>query len=333
MRVNKILVSIALLTIILTSCGINATSSAVNDSQTSDIDGANIEITTTLHQELSTGYVITNGEDFVELQQSINSTAVARMYHGEPITIYSISGEWANVSYGGIMGYMRLVNISYNKPVEQTETLLTTQEVITSAQEQTQSQVQEQSQNQPVVAQVQNIEQNVNLEIVFLSDNDGFQYAAPKSYPKYVADSGSVAWCSAKSVYIYAEPSTSSKKREANMLYYGDSCTILGSVDEWYYIGTDSGSGYTLHGYVKKSYITMGTTPKAPENANATQGRVKVSSANVRSSPDKSNDSNVLFSVHEGDTFTVLDYVNNYWYYINYNGTKCYISHKMVEVW
>ncbi len=344
---DKRLISLVLLSAMLTSCGSSTVASSMFKSTEQDVaDDVSIGDTTTTQaqRELSTGYVLTNGEDYIELYQAVEGSVVARMYQGEPITIYNINGEWAAVTYGGIKGYMKLVNISFTKPEEQTEatTEITTVEITTVATTQAQivtqastlattqaTQAQVQAQAQPV----QNIEQNVNVNITFLSDDDGFQYAAPKSYPEYVSESGTSAWCSAKSIYIYAEPSTSSKKREADMLYYGDTCTILGTVGEWYYIGTDSGSGYTLHGYVKKSYITIGSTPKDPEPVGATQGKVIKNSANVRSSPDKSTDSNVLFTVHEGDTFKVLDYVNNYWYYIDYNGTKCYISHKMVEVW
>lgn len=333
MTVNKKLIALVLFTSLITSCGSNTTSSSIdNNDSSNNVANANVEVTTTTsQQELSTGYIITNGEDFAQLyQENVEGTPIARMYQGEPITVYSINGEWANISYGGFTGYVKISNVSFNKP-EETEKETTTQQQTQAQTQATTVQDTPKNENENNVVVAQNIEQSVNM--VFLSDSDGFQYAKPNSYPEYVSDSGEIAWCSAKSIYIHSEPSADSPKREADMLYYGDVCTILGSVGSWYYIGTDSGSGYTLHGYVKKSYITKGATPKDPEPVNASQGRVKKNSANVRSSPDKSTDSNVLFTLHQGDTFTILDYVNNYWYYIDYNGTRCYISHKMVEVW
>jgi len=79
----------------------------------------------------------------------------------------------------------------------------------------------------------------------------------PTYYADYVSDVNRNAWCSAQSIYIFSQPDVNSEKREANMLYYGDTLTVEGSVGEWYYISTDSGNGYDLHGYVKQKYINL----------------------------------------------------------------------------
>lgn len=280
---------------------------------------------------ISTGYVLVpNGEDYIELYSEFNGgSVIARMYSNEPITVYSIENNWANVSYGGMKGYVELQYISFSKPqdAETVQDIEPTEKQTEEVQQSALMQVDNNNDNVPSIEQ--NIEQSVN--IVFLNDKDGFEFAEPSYYPTYVSDNRD-AWCSAQSIYIYSQPDISSHKREADMLYYGDTLTILGSVDDWYYIATDSGNGYDLHGYVKQSYITIGQTPVAPEPANATHGRVSADSANVRSSPNKETNDNVLFTVYEGAEFDILDY-DGYWYKINYNGTICYISHKMVEVW
>jgi uncharacterized protein YgiM (DUF1202 family) len=316
------------------------------DTTDSGVQQANVETaedsTAENSTNISTGYILLgDGEEYTELySSSTDGSVIARMYADEPITVYSIDSDWANVSYGGMMGYVELQYISFSKPQAKEDT---TQKETESKSEETEKETEsakdDTSNNSSsddsdsgveVNNQInQNIEQSVN--IVLVSDKDGFEYAEPTYYPAYVSDNRD-AWCSAQSIYIYSQPDTSSYKREANMLYYGDTLTILGSVNGWYYIATDSGNGYDLHGYVKQSYITIGQTPVSPEPVNATYGRVSVSSANVRSSPNKETNSNVLFTVYQGAEFEVLDY-DGYWYKINYNGTICYISHKMVEVW
>ncbi len=322
---NRVLCGIIFSAMLLSACG-NSTSN-----QSTSIDQIESDLSTTVDtKNMSTGYINTNGEDYVNLYLDDScSNVISRMYNSEPVTVYSIQGDLANISYGGMVGYVELKYISFTEPSNTessiTEEVTTVKETVNEETAKPNSNENSNSGNQLN----QNIQQNVN--IVFLADSDGFEFAQPSCYPSYVSDDRD-AWCSAESIYIYSEPSTSSSKREADMLYYGDTLNILGSVDEWYYIATDSGNGYDLHGYVKKSYITIGQTPVAPEPDNASYGRVSVKSANVRSSPNKETNDNVLFAVHQGDEFEVLDY-DGYWYKINYNGTICYISHKMVEVW
>ncbi len=268
-------------------------------------------------ENISVGYInVPDDETAVDLySEAEGGTVLAKMFHQDPVTVYSIAADWAKISYGGMMGFVELKYLSFTEPTEviQTTEAQTTEQPTAAA-----------ANNSPA-----NIEQNVN--VIFISDGDGFQIAEPTYYADYVSDVRN-AWCSAQSIYIFSQPDVNSEKREANMLYYGDTLTVEGSVGEWYYISTDSGNGYDLHGYVKQKYITFGDSPAAPEPANATHGCVNVGSANVRSSPNKENNSNVLFTLHQGDTFDVLSY-DGYWYQINYNGTICYISHKMVEVW
>ncbi len=268
-------------------------------------------------ENISVGYInVPDDQTAIDLHSEMDGgTALAKMFHQDPVTVYSITADWAKISYGGMVGFVELKYLSFTEPteaVQATEGQTSEQQTAAAAD------------NTPI-----DVEQNVN--IVFMSDGDGFQIAEPTYYADYVSDVRN-AWCSAQSIYIFSQPDTNSEKREANMLYYGDTLTVEGSVGEWYYISTDSGNGYDLHGYVKQKYITFGDSPAAPEPANATHGCVNVGSTYVRSSPNKENDSNVLFTLHQGDTFDVLSY-DGYWYQINYNGTICYISHKMVEVW
>lgn len=315
MKIRRILaVSIAFCAV-LTACGTAPASDSSQAAITTESSAAE-------KASVSTGYIITDGQDYIELHQNENDgDVIARMYEGEAVTVYSIDSDWADISYGGMRGYVKLSYISFSKPEKKEETVAEPAE--TQAEQVRQAENTQQQQQQI---------QNNNIQILFYIDNDGVEVAEPTYYSSFVSNSGTDAWCSAQSIYIYSQPSTDSYKREADMLYYGDSCCILGSVDDWYYISTDSGSGYVLHGYVKQKYITEGASPAAPEPDNATHGRVSAGSANVRSSPDKSDNSNVLFSLSKGDEFEVISY-DGYWYKINYNGTVCYISHKMVEVW
>lgn len=314
--------------LLLSACGANYEQTEQSNI-TNKQEVAQTSANTTNVENISTGYINTNGQKYVELYSDTSEDSViSRMYDAEPITIYTIQNDWANVSYGGMTGYMKLKNISFSEPIETTEKPVTEQKI------QEDSSIADKSKKETEKTTVVNNQINQSFEqinIIFLCDDDGFKVAQPVSYPSYLADN-TLAWCSAQSIYIYSQPDINSSKREANMLYYGDVLSILGSVDDWYYIETDSGNGYPLHGYVKKSYITIGQTPVEPEPANATKGRVVVNSANVRSSPNKETSDNILFTVYQGAEFNVLDY-DGYWYKINYNNTICYISHKMVEVW
>lgn len=266
---------------------------------------------------------LTDDAEYAEmLSDTYDGSAVARLYHGDEVSVLSIDGDWANISLGNLTGYVPLMYISFSKPAEK--------EVVQAEAPETAAAAQPEAQPAANGAAPPSAQQP-NIVINFLIDLDGFEYADPVSYSGYQSENRN-AWCSAQSVYIYAQADTSSAKREANMLYYGDHVTVLGAVNGFYYIATDSGNGYDLHGYVGQSYITYGESPYQGEPANATHGYVSVESANVRSSPNKETNANVLFTVYKGAEFDVLSY-DGYWYQINYNGTICYISHKMVEVW
>ncbi len=328
---KKNIFAICLSCLLLTACGIQ------NETGSNSTVENNVSVTENQKAEnISTGYVnVPDGQEYVELHQTANdSNIVARMYMAEPITVYSIDSDWASVSYGGMKGYVELKYISFSKPEKNAEKVETTVSIVETTAENNEVPIKSTENIQK--AEAENIQNDVDIEnslnITFLVDGDGVKVAQPLSYPAYVEKNQGNAWCSATSIYIYSEPSTNSYKREADMLYYGDVCEILGTMDDWYFISTDSGNGYDLHGYVKKKYISSGNTPVAEEPANASYGVVSVGSANVRSSPNKDNNSNVLFTVYKGEEFTVLDY-DGYWYKINYNGTVCYISHKMVDVW
>ncbi len=271
---------------------------------------------------LSVGYIdLKNGEKSADLYSDTDeATVLAKMFQGDPITVYSVDGEWAVVGYGGTKGVVRLENISFSEPSQETS-------------EESAEETNAAAESKPQENSEESNNENITVNVMFFVDDDGFQVAKPLSYHDYVEEHDARnAWCSAESVYIYSQPDTKSEKREANMLYYGDELTVLGTIDDWYYISTDSGNGYDLHGYVAAKYITFGDSPAAPENANATHGCVSVNSANVRSTPNKETSDNILFSLKKGDEFEVLSY-DGYWYKIVYQGTTCYISHKMVEVW
>lgn len=272
-------------------------------------------------ENVSVGYILVpEDQNSVDLySEKDGGSILAKMFHQDPVTVYSIESDWAKISYGGMVGFVELKYLSFTEPTDSVEETTESQTNTTAAAEKATT----------VASDNAKIEQNIHL--VFICDGDGFEIAEPTYYANYVSDVRN-AWCSAESIYIYSQPDVNSEKREANMLYYGDTLTVQGSVGEWYYISTDSGNGYDLHGYVKQKYITYGDSPAAPEPINATHGRVSAGSANVRSSPNKETSDNILFTLYQGDTFEVISY-DGYWYQINYNGTICYISHKMVDVW
>ncbi|MGN1412531.1 MAG: SH3 domain-containing protein [Oscillospiraceae bacterium] len=62
------------------------------------------------------------------------------------------------------------------------------------------------------------------------------------------------------------------------------------------------------------------------------KGYVSVKSANVRSSPNKDSDDNILLILYQNDMFDIISF-DGYWYKIYYDGTVGYISHKMIEVY
>lgn len=317
-----LLMSCLVMASLLTGCGKIKELLLENQSETGGTPSASVA-------EPHDGYInLPEGQEYAELYAELDdSTALARLYHSDAVSVLSIDGDWANVSYGTLTGYVPLQYISFSKPAEpmiQAE-LPPTEGIPAGSEKPTEAFLFE---IQPVA-----VTETPTAQLIFLSDLDGFEYVSPISYASYVEEKEKRnAWCSAQSVYIYAQPDSTSAKREANMLYYGDTVTVLGDVDNFYYIATDSGNGYDLHGYVGKSYITYGESPYQGEPENATYGRVNVKSANVRSTPNKETDDNVLFTLYNGAEFEVISY-DGYWYKIDYDGTICYISHKMVEVW
>ena len=263
---------------------------------------------------------VADGEEAADLcSEQDENTVIAKMFNNEPITVYEINSDWAKISYGGQIGYVKVSNISFTNNKD--KTTLAEEKYTTKAANTANTDTDEKSVNV-----------NGNITIIYATDSDGFKYADPNSLSGYSRGSARNAWCSAKSCYIFSQPNENSYKREANMLYYGDAVTVEGSIGSWYYISTDSGNGYDLHGYVKASRITFGNAPTKSESYTATHGVVTADSANVRSTPNKDTDSNVLFHVYKGQEFDVLSY-DGYWYKVVINGTTCYISHKMVDVW
>ncbi len=140
-------------------------------------------------------------------------------------------------------------------------------------------------------------------------------------------------YCNVKSCHIMTMPDNDSPKRQNASLYRGDPVTVYGIVNGYYYIGTDNGDGTDVKGYVKANYIKIGTPAADPNKSYfATQGVVEVDSANVRSSPSKNTNANVITVLKKGHGFEILSF-DGYWYYINYGEGCGYISHKMVSVW
>lgn len=279
-------------------------------------------------QSISVGYIVgSDGEEAVDFYDNENGNVILKMFEGDAITVYSINGEWAKINYGGKDGYVQIKNVSFTKP-EKKETVNEVVETESKKDEGSESVKKESSEQSVVNNEIKN-----EIQIVMLSDNDGFQYADPiKSYPSYTPQTaGQDGYCNTYSVYIYSRPDSSSVKRETDMLYQGDPVKILGSVDGWYYISTDNGSNGLLHGYVSKSYITVGKNDVQKINYSATQGQVKAGmTAWINYSPSKTDNKE---AVSGGTSFTIIGNANDYWYEIQYYGGTGWISYKMVDVW
>ena len=142
---------------------------------------------------VSVGYIVLSASQdasdlYAEMDDS--SQVLSKMFHGEPVSVFSINGDWANISYGGTQGYVKIENISFTKPES------TSNESIQS------------TNAMPVepVANIENIPDSNNanadygnslvnnqisneINIVLISDNDGFQVADPMpSYSNYVPE-------------------------------------------------------------------------------------------------------------------------------------------------
>ena len=136
------------------------------------------------------------------------------------------------------------------------------------------------------------------------------------------------------SVHIYPEANLNSPTTEANTLYQNDNVYVWGTTGSFSYISTDDGSHdmYGIFGYVPTKYLSSGAIVTSGDEYSYTMVKVTGSTAHVRSTPSKDNDSNVIGTVSAGDTFSVYSY-DGYWYKIDYYGTVAYISHKMVTGW
>lgn len=290
---------------------------------------------------VSVGYIVLkNNEKSADLYDTENGNVIVKMFSGDAVTVYSINAEWAKINYGGKDGYMKLENLSFREPEPTTElsgvySETYSNEVVAAVTENTALPVTaEQSVSEVEKVADNNISINNQIEIVFLTDRDGFQVADPvRSYPKYAPEpTYTDGYCNAYSVYIYSQPDTNSIKRETDMLYSGDPVKILGSVNGWYYISTDNGSNGELHGYVSQSYITIGKNDVQKINYSATQGQVKDGmTAWVNNTPSKTDNIETLSG---GTTFTIIGNANDYWYKISYYDDKTgWISYKMVDVW
>ncbi len=109
-----IISSIMILT--LTSCETNKETESNSEIKSSEVSISQTE--TENAKNISTGYIIVpDGRKYVRLAESMeNKSKIAEMHTGEPITIYSIESDWANISYKGIKGYVELEYISFSEP-------------------------------------------------------------------------------------------------------------------------------------------------------------------------------------------------------------------------
>lgn len=338
MKFRKILVLLCLSAMMIcTSCGqANLTQKDSNaDSYYSESE-SNVD-------SISVGYIVLKkDEKSADLYDAENGNIIVKMFSGDAVTVYSINAEWAKINYGGKDGYMKLENLSFSEPESMAEVSVvysetSSNEVVAAVAENTAPPATE-KQSVPEVEKVADNNISINntnqIEIVFLTDRDGFQVADPvRSYPKYAPEpTYTDGYCNAYSVYIYSQPDTNSIKRETDMLYNGDLVKILGSVNGWYYISTDNGSNGELHGYVSQSYITIGKNDVQKINYSATQGKVKDGmTAWVNYTPCKTDNIETLSG---GTTFTIIGNANDYWYNISYyDGKTGWISYKMVDVW
>lgn len=309
---KAILITLFLLTFSMTGCDVKQDGTIV------PAQNAVTEATADTMQtaSISSGFVDSGAEEYAAVYQmpDATSSAVARAYTGDAVEIFSLQGQWYQIKLGEISGYIKAEQVTFSQPTE----VQAVQETVADVPETTAA----------APAETQAINVNITLQY------DGEGIALPKSYSAYESyDSGRNAYCSVESCYIYKTASTSGAKREADMLYKGDAVTVYGSYNDFYYIGTDSGSGYELMGYVQTSKITIGTPPAAEDKSyTATEGYVDVASCNVRSSPSKADNSNVIDTIYKGTTFTINSF-DGYWYSINYNGKSGYVSYKMVTVY
>lgn len=285
----------------LTGCGMSQNELAPQAPEKSAVQNTEAE-----QAPVSSGFVNAGNADYAPVYQMPDetSTAVARGFTGDPVEVYALQGQWYQVKLDGLSGYMKAEQVTFTKPEPQ--------------QQQAEAPAPEAPAAESVAVEVQ-------------CDAEGI--ALPKSYDAYEEyDSGRNAYCSVDHCYIYKSASTTGQKREADMLYKGDAVTVYGTYNGFYYIGTDSGSGYDLMGYVQTKSITMGTPPAAQDKSySATQGYVDVAECNVRSSPSKETNDNVVETIKRGTTFNILDF-DGYWYHISYNGKTGYVSYKMVSV-
>jgi len=331
MKLTRSIISLFSAVAVITSfsCGLSENvSNSQESSQVTETNGQKQE------ESLSIGYIsVTDGEKAVDLCDSIDGSAIVKMFSGDSVTVYSINGEWAKINYGGKDGYVKLANISFSEPVitdepvKAEENTVQNTEIITEIP--AEQHQEEKSDSQPII----NNEIKNEINVVLLTDNDGFQVADPvKSYPSYAPQqSGQDGYCNTYATYIFSQPDINSIKRETDMLYQGDPVKILGSVNGWYYISTDNGSNGLLHGYVSQSYINLGKNEVQKINYSATQGQVKAGmTAWVNYSPSKTDNKEVLSG---GTGFSIIGNANDYWYQIEYYGGTGWISYKMVDVW
>lgn len=134
-----------------------------------------------------------------------------------------------------------------------------------------------------------------------------------------------------KHTYFYGSPDKSITPPESHAVYYNDTIEISGYEDGFYYARTKSGSDSYMYGYIPAEFVEDGAGNDSDENSlyNVSYVRITADTANIRSTPDKERNDNILGTAKYGDSFEVYSY-DGYWYEINYYGSKGYVSYKMV---
>ncbi len=280
-------------------------------------------------EPISRGFADPGTSEYAVLYDSMekDSRELAHLYGGEPLEIFALYGEWYQVKYGDINGYIHAVNISFTDPAETPATASTSvsTEKLPPGKVNTQSggDIADITFHSEIPATATNPRSTVTY--------DGNGIAIPNSHPTYsIYPTPQIGYVIVDHTNVYKDASTSSPRGEADKQYRNNAVEIYGLCGDFYYISADSGSGYNIFGYIPAKNIVIGIPPGLPDAYyTAKNGYVSVQSCNVRSSPSKANSDNIIDTLYNGTIFTINSF-NGYWYNITYSGRTGYISHKMI---
>lgn len=130
-------------------------------------------------------------------------------------------------------------------------------------------------------------------------------------------------YVSVKSCHVRSSRSKVSDSNIIDTLYEGTIFTIDSFDGYWYHINYPGRSGYISYKMVKPG--------KSPDIITPKEGYVSNETCNVRCSPDRSDDSNIVDTLSEGDVFTATHF-EGYWYYIVYDNGSGWVSNKMITI-